>query len=111
MGLVQVDESQIIRNGKEMEIVFGVTDDNVLLFKIVSDQFATHKEFFEREDGLNLAIGALKQVVETYPPKLGQTEWMRVVMAYEAALVTPPDGNVEVEFEVKRHDGTFVPTE
>jgi hypothetical protein len=108
MGLALVDESQIVRDGKEMEVEFDVTDDSVLLFKVVSDQFVTHKEFIEREDGLRLVVATLRNAVATYPPKLGQTRWMRVVMAFEATLVPSPSGTVEIEIEIKRRDGTFV---
>lgn len=81
-----------------MTVEYGLETDGALLFKVVSDFFASHAEFHYGE-GMSVALRLLAEVAK-------KTTDLRMICAIENFK---RDGG-DVVVEIRRTDGTLVPS-
>jgi len=80
-------------------------EDDVLVLKVESNDFDTHGEFYNRDEGLRMALHVLKQEFDRNPPHMFDTKKVRLSMALDDIMLNGGD----VEGDLRRTDGSMVP--
>ncbi len=105
----QAHERKVISDKNSMEVAFEVTDENRLLLRVKADKFTSHRDFYERKDGLKAAIGVFRQALKNNPPAKFETTRVRVQAFMQAA--NSGDVAPSIDVELKRFDGSTVQPE
>lgn len=105
----QVNASNVSRDMNSMEVAFEVTTGNRLRLTVKADKFSSHAEFYQRQDGLQAAIGVFQQALKNNPPARFETSRVEVQKVMETAELNGVAPAIDVD--LKRFDGSTVPSE